>query len=179
MDTIKLTVHEREETGNGPARRLRANGLIPGVTYGKGKAAPPSPSTSRSFRGRSGPRPQRRPRARLRQGRQGGQGGRKGQGRASLRRGQGDPVPSHSRATCCMSTCTRSTWRSRSKPRSPSSWSALRPAWPTAASSTGSTAKSSVRALPSDIPGAPRARRQRAADRPSPVGRRSCRRRRA
>ncbi len=39
MDTIKLSVHEREETGNGPARRLRAQGLIPGVTYGKGKAA--------------------------------------------------------------------------------------------------------------------------------------------
>lgn len=39
MDTIKLTVHEREETGNGPARRLRAQGLIPGVSYGKGKAA--------------------------------------------------------------------------------------------------------------------------------------------
>jgi large subunit ribosomal protein L25 len=37
MDTIRLTVHEREETGNGPARRLRAQGLIPGVSYGKGK----------------------------------------------------------------------------------------------------------------------------------------------
>ncbi len=39
MDTIKLPVHEREETGNGPARRLRAQGLIPGVTYAKGKPA--------------------------------------------------------------------------------------------------------------------------------------------
>ncbi len=37
MDTIKLSVHEREETGNGPARRLRAQGLIPGVSYSKGK----------------------------------------------------------------------------------------------------------------------------------------------
>ena len=37
MDTIKLTVHEREETGDGPARRLRAKGLIPGVSYAKGK----------------------------------------------------------------------------------------------------------------------------------------------
>lgn len=37
MDTIKLSVHEREEHGDGPARRLRAQGLIPGVTYGKGK----------------------------------------------------------------------------------------------------------------------------------------------
>jgi large subunit ribosomal protein L25 len=41
MDTIKLTVQEREETGNGPARRLRAEGLIPGVSYGKGKEATP------------------------------------------------------------------------------------------------------------------------------------------
>jgi large subunit ribosomal protein L25 len=37
MDTIKLPVHEREQTGNGPARRLRIQGLIPAVTYGKGK----------------------------------------------------------------------------------------------------------------------------------------------
>jgi large subunit ribosomal protein L25 len=39
MDTIKLAVREREETGNGPARRLRAEGRIPGVTYAKGAAA--------------------------------------------------------------------------------------------------------------------------------------------
>ena len=39
MDTIKLSVHEREETGNGPARRVRRQGLIPGVTYGKDKDA--------------------------------------------------------------------------------------------------------------------------------------------
>jgi large subunit ribosomal protein L25 len=39
MDTIKLAVREREETGNGPARRLRADGRIPGVTYGKGSTA--------------------------------------------------------------------------------------------------------------------------------------------
>jgi large subunit ribosomal protein L25 len=38
MDTIKLSVSEREETGDGPARRLRAQGRVPGVTYGKGKA---------------------------------------------------------------------------------------------------------------------------------------------
>lgn len=41
MDTFKLSVQQREETGNGPARRLRAQGLIPGVTYGKGKDATP------------------------------------------------------------------------------------------------------------------------------------------
>jgi large subunit ribosomal protein L25 len=39
MDTIKLSLYEREETGDGPARRLRAQGRIPGVTYAKGKAA--------------------------------------------------------------------------------------------------------------------------------------------
>jgi large subunit ribosomal protein L25 len=38
MDTVKLSVHEREERGNGPARRLRGKGLVPAVTYGKGKA---------------------------------------------------------------------------------------------------------------------------------------------
>jgi large subunit ribosomal protein L25 len=37
METYRLSVEEREERGNGPARRLRAKGLIPGVTYGKGK----------------------------------------------------------------------------------------------------------------------------------------------
>lgn len=37
METIKLSVQERDETGNGPARRLRAQGRVPGVTYGKGK----------------------------------------------------------------------------------------------------------------------------------------------
>lgn len=39
MDTIKLSVHEREETGNGPARRLRAKGLVPATSYAKGKEA--------------------------------------------------------------------------------------------------------------------------------------------
>jgi large subunit ribosomal protein L25 len=39
METIKLSVYEREETGNGPARRLRAQGRIPAVTYAKGKVA--------------------------------------------------------------------------------------------------------------------------------------------
>lgn len=39
MDTIKLAVREREETGDGPARRLRAEGRIPGVAYGKGAPA--------------------------------------------------------------------------------------------------------------------------------------------
>lgn len=39
MDTIKLSVNEREETGNGPARRLRALGRMPAVTYGKDKGA--------------------------------------------------------------------------------------------------------------------------------------------
>ena len=41
MDTFKLSVQAREETGNGPARRLRAQGLIPGVSYGKGKVTTP------------------------------------------------------------------------------------------------------------------------------------------
>ncbi len=39
MDTVKLQVNERELTGNGPARRLRAEGLLPGVLYAKGTEA--------------------------------------------------------------------------------------------------------------------------------------------
>lgn len=41
METIKLAVHEREETGNGPARRLRAQGRVPAITYAKGMVATP------------------------------------------------------------------------------------------------------------------------------------------
>ena len=36
MDTVKLQVMERELTGNGPARRLRAEGRLPGVVYSRG-----------------------------------------------------------------------------------------------------------------------------------------------
>jgi large subunit ribosomal protein L25 len=36
MDTVKLSIKEREQTGNGPARRLRAEGRLPGVVYSKG-----------------------------------------------------------------------------------------------------------------------------------------------
>ena len=39
MDSIKLSVYEREETGNGPARRLRTKGLVPAVSYAKGREA--------------------------------------------------------------------------------------------------------------------------------------------
>jgi len=41
MDSIKLSVEERQETGNGPARRLRAKGMVPAVAYAKGKEATP------------------------------------------------------------------------------------------------------------------------------------------
>jgi large subunit ribosomal protein L25 len=36
MDTVRLSVEERELSGKGPARRLRAGGRLPGVLYGKG-----------------------------------------------------------------------------------------------------------------------------------------------
>jgi large subunit ribosomal protein L25 len=39
MDFINLTVTQRNETGKGPARRLRAEGKIPAIFYGK-KAEP-------------------------------------------------------------------------------------------------------------------------------------------
>jgi large subunit ribosomal protein L25 len=35
-DRLKLEVREREDLGSRPSRRLRAQGLIPGVLYGKG-----------------------------------------------------------------------------------------------------------------------------------------------
>lgn len=37
MDTVRLPVRERESTGDGPSRRLRARGFLPGVVYGKGR----------------------------------------------------------------------------------------------------------------------------------------------
>ena len=39
MDTVKLSINEREQRGNGPARRLRAQGRIPAVVYSKGVEA--------------------------------------------------------------------------------------------------------------------------------------------
>ncbi len=39
MDTVKLTIRPREETGKGPNRRLRAAGSIPAVVYSKGQEA--------------------------------------------------------------------------------------------------------------------------------------------
>lgn len=36
MDTFKLVVEKRETSGKGPARRLRMEGKIPAVVYGKG-----------------------------------------------------------------------------------------------------------------------------------------------
>ncbi len=63
MDTIKLAVREREETGNGPARRLRAEGRIPGVTYGKGIRGYRHLHRFGGSEGGSGSRSERRPRA--------------------------------------------------------------------------------------------------------------------
>lgn len=39
MDTVKLTIHPREETGKGPCRRLRAAGSVPATVYAKGQEA--------------------------------------------------------------------------------------------------------------------------------------------
>lgn len=41
MSNVRLSVRPRTETGDGPSRRLRAAGLVPGVVYGKGKEATP------------------------------------------------------------------------------------------------------------------------------------------
>ena len=37
MELVPMKVDTREQTGKGPARRLRAEGLIPGVVYGLGR----------------------------------------------------------------------------------------------------------------------------------------------
>src|ERR1043165_9926461 len=37
-ERVKLTVQERESRGSGESRRLRKQGLIPGVLYGRGKS---------------------------------------------------------------------------------------------------------------------------------------------
>lgn len=39
MDTVKLTIHPREESGKGPCRRLRAAGSVPAIVYAKGQEA--------------------------------------------------------------------------------------------------------------------------------------------
>ena len=38
-ERIKLTVKERESRGSADSRRLRKQGFIPGVLYGKGKSS--------------------------------------------------------------------------------------------------------------------------------------------
>ena len=44
MQRLALTVSQRQETGKGPARRLRRAGQIPGVLYGHGTSLPVSVS---------------------------------------------------------------------------------------------------------------------------------------
>lgn len=41
MDNVKLSVSERTEAGNGPSRRLRKVGSVPGVVYGRGTVTTP------------------------------------------------------------------------------------------------------------------------------------------
>lgn len=49
MELVPLTVEKREETGKGPARRMRAAGLLPGVVYGLGREAVPVSIPRRAF----------------------------------------------------------------------------------------------------------------------------------
>jgi large subunit ribosomal protein L25 len=56
-DRLKLEVHEREERGSRRTRRLRAQGIIPGVLYGKGHSraiAIPERSLRAAMTGSSG-----------------------------------------------------------------------------------------------------------------------------
>ena len=49
-ERIKLDVKPREEAGSAVSRRLRANGLVPGVLYGAGKQAHPFAVEERELR---------------------------------------------------------------------------------------------------------------------------------
>src|SRR5258706_352710 len=49
-ERIKLTVKERESRGSADARRLRKQGFIPGVLYGKGKSSHPIAVPQRELR---------------------------------------------------------------------------------------------------------------------------------
>jgi large subunit ribosomal protein L25 len=49
-DRIKLEVKPREDAGSAVARRLRANGMVPGVLYGAGKKAHPFTVEERELR---------------------------------------------------------------------------------------------------------------------------------
>jgi large subunit ribosomal protein L25 len=50
MERVKLEVRPRPETGTRPSRRLRKQGLIPGVLYGSGKDAQPFAVDARHLR---------------------------------------------------------------------------------------------------------------------------------
>ena len=39
METVKLEAQAREDTGTGACRRLRRDGLVPGIVYGQGMEA--------------------------------------------------------------------------------------------------------------------------------------------
>lgn len=49
MEMQPLTVKPREESGKGPARRARVEGIIPAVIYGEGKASMPVSIELRAF----------------------------------------------------------------------------------------------------------------------------------
>jgi large subunit ribosomal protein L25 len=50
MERVKLVVHPREEVGSRNVRRLRKEGLVPGVLYGAGKEARPLSVDEKSLR---------------------------------------------------------------------------------------------------------------------------------
>ena len=50
-ERVKLQVQERDSRGSAESRRLRKQGLIPGVLYGRGKTPHPIRSRSASCAG--------------------------------------------------------------------------------------------------------------------------------
>ena len=61
MDNVNIVVHKRDVTGTRASKRLRKEGLIPGVIYGHGHDAVLSPSSRTSCARRSPPTPARTP----------------------------------------------------------------------------------------------------------------------
>jgi large subunit ribosomal protein L25 len=49
MEQLVIEAQRREETGDGPARRLRAQGLLPGVVYGRGYETTPVAVSARAL----------------------------------------------------------------------------------------------------------------------------------
>ncbi len=53
MEQVVIEAERREEFGSGPARRLREQGIVPGVVYGMGKETLPISVSAGTCRSRT------------------------------------------------------------------------------------------------------------------------------